>query len=236
MVKIAIVEDDAKERSRIRECLDGIQESDGIVFDIAEYESGQSFIDNYSPGFDIVFMDIEMPGIDGMETSRKLREMDSSVILIFVTNMAQFAISGYEVEALDFILKPINRYSFAIKVKRAIARIPKKNKEYILVKNGGETRTVLISSIHYVDIDGHYVVYHFGGGESLQEYATLKEAKSRLNGKEFVFVNRSCLVNLYHVTGVDRQSAYVGDVRLDISRPQKKVFMAAMMAFSEGVR
>ena len=67
-------------------------------------------------GFDIVLMDIDMPGMNGMETARALRKVDAAVILIFVTNMAQFAISGYEVDATDFILKPVNKYSFAIKI------------------------------------------------------------------------------------------------------------------------
>ena len=114
MLQIAIVEDDPSERERIRECL-RLMEDDDISFAVREFETGVSFLDQYQPEYDIVLMDIEMPGIDGLKTARELRRMDGEVILIFVTNMAQFALYGYEVDALDFILKPINRYSFSLK-------------------------------------------------------------------------------------------------------------------------
>ena len=235
MIRVAIVEDDAEERARLRACLSMLQESEGLPFHVTEYPSGTAFIGQYQPVFDLVFMDIEMPGMDGMETARELRKMDASVLLIFVTNMAQYAIAGYEVDALDFILKPVNRYSFAIKMKRAFSRIPKRTEEYVGVKCEGELRQVEISSIRYLDIDGHYVVYHTTEGE-LREYGTLKEAYGKLNRSTVVFVNRSCLVNLYHVSAVSKNSATVGEDRLDISRPQKKSFLTAMSDFMGGRR
>ena len=180
-------------------------------------------------------MDIEMRGMDGMETARALRKMDASVLLIFVTNMAQYAIAGYEVEALDFILKPVNRYSFAIKMKRAAARIPKRIEEYVTIKCEGELRQVPISSVRWLDIDGHYVVYHTTEGD-FEEYGTLKEAYGKLNRSFFVFANRGCLVNLYHVSAVNKNSVTVGGSQLDISRPQKKSFLAAMSDFMGGRR
>lgn len=234
MIRVAIVEDDEEERVRLRECLRMLESGD-LRFHITEYPSGTAFIGQYQPVFDLVFMDIEMPGMDGMETARELRKMDASVLLIFVTNMAQYAIAGYEVDALDFILKPVNRYSFAIKMKRAISRIPKRTEEYVGVKCEGELRQVEISSIRYLDIDGHYVVYHTTEGE-LREYGTLKEVYGKLNRSTFVFVNRSCLVNLYHVSAVSKNCATVGEDRLDISRPQKKSFLAAMSDFMGGRR
>ena len=104
MIKVAIVEDDQDERTRIRECLSYYAGSEGLNFDVAEFSTGNAFIGNYRPQYDIVFMDIEMPGMDGMETAEAMRKMDLSVLLIFVTNMAQYAISGYSVEALDFVV------------------------------------------------------------------------------------------------------------------------------------
>lgn len=235
MIRAAIVEDDGTERARIRECLDWLAQSEGISFQISEYPTGAAFLGAYQPEFDIVFMDIDMPGIDGMETARALRRYDPSVILIFVTNMAQYAISGYEVEALDFILKPINKYSFAIKVKRAAARVARRAEEFIPVKSEGETRSVQVSSIRYLDVNGHYVVYHTTQGD-LEEYVTLKEAYGRLNRTCFVFCSRSCLVNLHHVNSVSKDSVWVGETRLDISRPQRKVFLQAVSDYMGGKR
>ena len=235
MIRVAIVEDDSNERDRLRDCLCWLEESEGLRFHVTEFSSGTAFIGSFEPGYDLVFMDIEMPGMDGMETARALRKMDASVLLIFVTNMAQYAIAGYEVDALDFILKPVNRYSFAIKMKRAAARIPKRIEEYVTVKTEGELRQLPIASVRWLDIDGHYVVYHTDDGD-FEEYGTLKEAYGKLNRPSFVFVNRSCLVNLYHVSAVSKNSVTVGDRQLDISRPQRKSFLAAMSDFMGGRR
>lgn len=235
LIRVAIVEDDSAERERLRACLRWLEESEGLQFHVTEFSTGTAFIGSFAGGYDLVFMDIEMPGMNGMETARALRKMDASVLLIFVTNMAQYAVDGYEVDALDFILKPVNKYSFAIKMKRALSRIPKRSEEFIPVKVEGELRQVLVSSIRYLDMDGHYVIYHTTQGD-LSEYGTLKEAYGKLNRPSFVFVNRSCLVNLYHVSAVSKNSVTVGERQLDISRPQRKSFLAAMSDFMGGRR
>ena len=235
MIRTVIVENDANERLRIRECLSWLEQTENTSFRITEFPSGTAFIGAYEPEYDIVFMDIEMPGMNGLEAARELRKIDPAVILIFVTNMAQYAIAGYEVEALDFILKPINKYSFAIKVKRAVSRVPKKTEDYIFVKTDGEKRQIPISSVRYLDMDGHYVIYHTKEGD-LKEYATLKEACGKLQRSFFGFANRSCLVNLFYVTSVSRDSVMLGNDRIDISRPQKKVFLNAVSEFMGGGR
>jgi DNA-binding LytR/AlgR family response regulator len=84
-------------------------------------------------------------------------------------------------------------------------------------------------------MDGHYVIYHTKEGD-LKEYATLKEACGKLQRSFFVFANRSCLVNLFYVTSVSRDSVMLGNDRIDISRPQKKVFLNAVSEFMGGGR
>lgn len=235
MIKVAIVEDDREERTRIRECLAYFAETDGVSFDIAEFSTGNTFIGNYRPQYDIVLMDIEMPGMDGMEAAKAMRRMDPSVILIFVTNLAQYAISGYSVEALDFVVKPINKYSFAMKLQRAVAHIKKSTDEYILVKTAKEAYKVLVSSITFLEVSGHYVTYHTAQDE-YTEYTTLKDAYGKINKEHFVFCNRSCLVNLQYVTYVDPDNVTVGKDKLQISRPQRKTFLTALSDYMGGIR
>ena len=235
MVQVAMVEDNPNERARIRECLKYVEQTDGVLFDVHEYPTGLEFLGAFAPTFDLVFMDIEMPGMDGMETARALRKMDPSVVLIFVTNMAQYAISGYEVEALDFILKPINKYSFAIKLRRALTRVVRRTEDYISVKTDGEVRALRIASIRWLDVNGHYVVYHTTEGD-VTEYTTLKQAAAKINRNAFALVNRSCLVNMHYIGAVAKDSVTIGDTRLDISRPQRKAFLAAMSEYMGGSR
>ena len=116
LIRIAIVEDEPTERDRIKVYLEEIAQEDQTQFDIEQYSSGMAFVMRGMKDYDLVLMDIDMPNLNGIETAKALRKVDQSATLIFVTNMAQYAISGYEVNAVDFILKPVNRYSFAIKI------------------------------------------------------------------------------------------------------------------------
>jgi len=233
MILVAMAEDRPEERTRLKECLKYVESTEGVLFEVREFTTGLEFIGQYEPGYDIVFMDIEMPGMNGMDAARALRKIDSEVLLIFVTNLAQYAISGYEVDALDFILKPINKFSFAIKMKRALSRLTVQKDDFIRVKTDGETKNVRVAGIRYVDVDGHYVVYHTAEGD-VTEYSTLKEAVAKIDKNYFVNVHRSCVVNLHYVSSVAKDEVVVGDERLAISRPQKKAFLQAMSEFMGG--
>ncbi|MBQ1490336.1 MAG: response regulator transcription factor [Blautia sp.] len=235
MVHVAMVEDDEREQAALVACLRQLEKEENIPLAITTFPSGEAFLSSYQPDYDIVFMDIEMPGINGMETARRLRKIDGQVILIFITHMAQFAISGYEVEALDFILKPVNYYSFAVKVKRAIARSNPRQEDFIQVKTSSETMFLRISSIRFIEVLGHYVIFHTTAGD-YQEYATLKEVESRLNRPYFVHANRSFLVNLRYVDSVNKESVRLEEDEITISRPQKKAFFAAMTQYLGGKR
>lgn len=233
MISVAIVEDDRSAALRIRECLDYISEQEKISFTIDEFPSGLAFLGNYKPIYDIVLMDIEMPEMDGMETARALRKMDRAVILIFVTNLAQYAVQGYEVEALDFILKPINKYSFAMKLNRAIARTTKRLDETVHIGAERDAFSIPVASIKYLEILGHYTVYHTIYGD-YKEYGTLKDAEKKIGKSFFVRCNRCYLVNLRYIDMVKRDTVYIGKEELLISRPQKKAFLSAFSDFLGG--
>ena len=233
MVEIAIVEDNSIEREKILECLNYYAQSERLDYSVSVYEDGLKFLGNYRDGFDIVFMDIEMPEMNGMDTAKAMRSMGSSAILIFITHMAQYAISGYEVEALDFILKPVNKYSFAMKMKRAVARTVKNKDEFISVKTRSEMRSIRIASIKYIDMDDGYVVYHTTDGVFM-EYITMRDACAKINRDSFVYCNRSYLVNLKYVSAVSKNMVTVCGEELIISRPKRKTFLAALSDYMRG--
>ena len=234
MIRIAIVEDEVRERAHLRDCLAYMAEKERLEFDIVEFGSGEAFLGGYQPVYDIVLMDIELPGINGMETAKALRRLDSFVLLVFVTNMVQYAVSGYEVDALNYILKPVNRFDFALKMNKAISRTAKRTEESVQIRAGKDLYMLPVAAIRYLEVDGHYIVYHTTEGD-YSEYITLKEAEKKLNKPYFVRCNRSYLVNLKYVSAVRDDVVQVGRDELLISRPQKKAFLNALAVFIGGV-
>ena len=101
--------------------------------------AGDVFLEKYAGDFDVLFFDVDMPGTDGLDTARRLRRMDSEVSIIFVTNMAQYAICGYEVEALDYLLKPLSYYDFALKFQKALRRITRRSSHTLSVDTRGRS-------------------------------------------------------------------------------------------------
>ena len=107
MYRIAIVEDEKEFREQLQEYLKRYGVENNIVFQIDVFEDGSDILEHYQKNYDMVLLDIEMPKVNGMDAAERIREMDEEVVLMFITNMAQYAIRGYSVGALDFVMKPI---------------------------------------------------------------------------------------------------------------------------------
>ena len=112
MRNIAIVDDDENIRQQLQSYLKKYTENFGEDFVVSEFSIPEAFLTNYKSNYDVVFMDIDMPGMNGLQAAKRLRELDEKVVLIFVTNLAQYAIKGYEVAATDFVVKPVEYSKF----------------------------------------------------------------------------------------------------------------------------
>ena len=177
MLDIAIVDDEHSERERLKACLAYVEEQQGVSFSVQEYESADQFLMMFEQQFDIVFLDIQFSqGMDGMNAARQLRKTDPSVLLIFVTNLAQMALHGYEVDALDFVVKPLDPYAFHLKMQRALGRVSSRKKTAIEVRDKGSTVYLDTHRIRYLEVSGHYVIYHTRGG-NYTEYISMAAAE-----------------------------------------------------------
>ncbi len=166
-----------------------------------------------------------MEEMDGLRVAKQLRDKDNQVIIIFITNMAQMAIRGYEVQALDFIVKPVNYYSFAMKIKNAVHIIP--------MQNG--MRRISTDDLYYAEIRGHYLYYHTVDGVFRQK-TSLKELEDKLAGLSFKRCNHCYLVNLKYVDCVNKDDLQINGEWLKISRPKKREFLQSLANYMGGVR
>lgn len=234
MIHIAIVEDDPHYQKQLADFIQEYQDKHGEQFHVAVFSNGLEIVEQYSSDFDIIFLDIQMELMDGMEAARRIREMDQNVVLIFITNLAQFALQGYEVEALNYILKPINSFAFAQELGKAIRKVTEKQAGIYLriVQKNGMLR-LNTSRITYVESQGNDVVYHTLDGD----YTTrdsLKGAEEKLPQRNFYRCNHCYLVNLAQVERVTKNIVVVGGSELQISRMRKKGFLEAPPPMWEG--
>ncbi|MCI8712781.1 MAG: response regulator transcription factor [Ruminococcus sp.] len=229
MIRVTIVEDEEQVAENIKAYIAKYQEETGIPFEVTHYRDGLFFLENYKPT-DVVFMDIRMPHVDGMTAAKRLREQDENVILVFVTNMAQFAIKGYEVEALDFILKPVRYQDFVYRLKKIVRILERDRQDDVVIRFDREMRRISKKDVYYILVDKKHLVYHTAVG-CFEVRESLRKAGSQLPQDEFVSCCSGYLVNLNFVREVKGNEVNVAGDWLPISRPKRKQFLEAVCAF-----
>ena len=168
-----------------------------------------------------------MKFLDGMSAARKIRELDQDVIIIFITNMPQYAIQGYKVDALDYVLKPISYFAFSQRIDRALTRVKKKEATYITVAQKGGKKKLNVDKICYVEVRDHDLIYHSTKGDIVTK-SSMKEAEDTLGGTKFFRCNRCYLVNLEYVEDFRGNDVTVASDVIQVSRARKKAFMDAL--------
>ena len=227
MIKIAIVEDEAMYAKQLQDFLRQYETENGEAFDITIYSDGDQIVHKYKSQFDIILMDVEMKFMDGMSAAEEIRKIDTEVVIIFITNMAQYAIRGYAVDALDYVLKPVSYFAFSQRLNRAISRMKKRETKMIMVNIKGGTVRINIANIYYIESQGHTLILHTILGD-YETTGVMKEMEQKLQGMNFCRGNKGYLINLQHVDGIQEGCALVKGEQLFLSRARKKEFMEAL--------
>ena len=231
--KIAIVEDEQKYRDVLKENLRNYSIENHVEFNIDEYVDGYNLIDNYQCQYNILFLDIELKQLNGMKTAEKIREMDSKVTIIFITNLINFAVKGYEVDAQSFLIKPVNYFKFSRELKRALIKIDQQNDNHIIINTESGIKKIDSFQIKFIESIKHeLIIYTFDRDYSL--WGTIKEWEEKLGSQSFFRCNNSYIINLEHVKGVDGDYVIVDKIRLKISRARKKKFMDVLTEYFKG--
>lgn len=236
MYHIAIVEDEREFSDQLIEYLRQYEKENEVEIEVSVFYDGESVLHEYAPKYDAIFLDIQMPGINGMQTAEAIREVDEDVVLMFITNMAQYAISGYAVGALDFVMKPINYYTFAMKVGRVLKRVKKREKAQsaIVLQRPEGIKKLDIRQIYYVEIQNKMLHYHTDEGEYIVK-GTMQSVEKQLENLSFAKCNHWYMVNLMHTKEVRKNIAVVGPFELEISRRNKNGFLKALTEYLGGI-
>ncbi|MGO2082236.1 LytR/AlgR family response regulator transcription factor [Vagococcus sp.] len=226
-MNIAIVEDNLEERERLKRCFERYQKEQNVAIHLSLFTDGLEIVDQYSGQFDVIYFDVEMPIMDGMTAAKKIRDVDSDVLIVFITNYVQWAIEGYSVHATDFLLKPITYFNFFEHFKKIVPKLTSTPSNTLTLKVNNGLRKIRLDDLVYVESEGHYLHFH-----TLQNSFTLldsmKNMEKRLQEHHFFRCNNCYLVNLKYVKAIDKNIVFIDKYELVISRPRKKEFLQAL--------
>lgn len=234
-MKIAVVDDYREDAQRLQQYLQQYQMINDLAYQIQVFQSSIEFLETFRGEYDIVFLDVEMPGSDGLEVAREIRAMDQSVGIIFVTNMAQYAVNGYEVNAIDFMVKPVGYYVFTEKLEKAFRFVQSRNQHDILLKTEDGILRLGLEDIYYIEKDRDYLIFHCKEGD-YRKIGSIRDLKEKLETLSFAECMAGCLVNIDHVNWVGKDMIRLrAGHELPLSRRQKKPFTQAYINYVGGV-
>lgn len=221
---VAICDDEIIQREELKKQFADFKSSVGFM--IREFTSGERLLDSYNNGYqyDIVLLDIKMFGMDGMNTARKIREIDRSVVIIFITNLSSYAIQGYDVNALSYILKPVTPEKFNEVMSEAVLEV-QKNKQMIFSLEINDNKILKMDAyeIVYVESYDHKVFFHMCNSKVIEGCNTMAEMELRLVPLDFLRIHKSYLVNMRYVSKIDKTDVTMSDsIKIPLSRRRQK--------------
>ncbi|MEQ2637461.1 LytR/AlgR family response regulator transcription factor [Paratractidigestivibacter faecalis] len=235
MLRVALVEDSQEEADTLTGHLDRYGRARDIRMTVARFSNAMEFM-GARQVFDLVFLDIDLPGINGMELAGLIRAYDTEVAIIFVTNLAQFAVRGYEVNALDFVLKPVSYFNFAMRMDKVARLMRRKSEGHVVVETREQARVVSFDDLVYVAVNNHRLSYRVRGTDGfLESRGSLKAVETRLADGPFVLISSSCLVNMNYVRSYHGTSLLLTNgEELYFSRPKRREATEKIAAFFGG--
>lgn len=222
MFRILIVEDEDATAHTLQEYVERYAHEHEIEAQVVRLASALDLPEQAAHA-DLVFLDIELPQINGMDAALELRQHNTTTLIIFVTNLAQYAVKGYQANALDFVVKPFTYYDLALRLDRALQVLRQRRTRSIAVHTREGMRLFPASDLVFLDSNRHDVVYHLANGTTVSARGSLKGAGDALGGSPFLRISSGCIINMAHVRGLRDAEVTLstGDV-VWMSRANKK--------------
>lgn len=233
-LRIALIEDDSNYKNQIDDFLKRFFD-DKNKYSLSYYENAERFLAEFRDGsFNLIFFDIELGDINGMQAAKKVRKIDEDVIIIFETNIAQYALEGYEVNALDFLVKPYSYEDFRLKLLKALRNI--KDDAFIVIDTRDNEKVKLkYSEIGFIETDGHYLIFHVGE-KTYSVRGSVKNIEEDFSKYYFYKINSGYLVNMRQIQEIKEDEVVVNNQKLLISRRRKQDFLIAFTRFVGGMK
>lgn len=234
MYRILIVEDDDREAKRLSSLLERYGKEHRTELQTRRLASAFDLPEEAATA-DLVFLDIELPGTNGMKAAAELRASGLDVPIIFATNLAQYAVQGYAVSALDFIVKPVDYLALTLRMERAVKAMDSRHSQTLSIRAREGMRIFPARDLVLVETRGHDIVYRLKDGTELTVRKALREAASELPSPPFLQTSSGSLINMANVCGVDGPKIELEDgTAVFMSRSKRKGCLESLARYLGG--
>lgn len=234
MWRVMICDDEPEVCACIRADLDRFSSEAGVSFQIQECHSGESLLCRMTPDIDLLFLDIKMRELTGMEAAREIRKRNQSVCIVFVTSMVQYAIEGYQVHAFGFLRKPVRYGQFRLQMMDVLRHLSRRRQNTVTLKVGSDLHTLELDRILYLEVCDHELRI-VQSDSSLLCHASMGDMERLLTGKGFFRCHKSYLVNLRHVSRITPDGVELSDHReIPVSKHRRKAFLETFAGYMGG--
>ena len=232
MVRIAIVEDESAERDLFKEYLERFSKETQALFHISAFSDGVGITSPYQAAYDIIFLDIQMAIQDGLKTAELIRQKDKEVTLIFITNMAQYALKGYAVNASNFVLKPVSYFAFSEVLRDELKKLAQRESRSVPLKVEDGMLRLRLGDLYYAEMENRRTVLHTAVGEHIMS-GTLLKLEELLNDGRFFRCHSGFLINMQHLHKIQAVSVILnpGGMEIPLSRHKKKELEASLIHY-----
>lgn len=203
MLSIAVCDDEVIECCNMARKIKDILEEMKIPCIIRQFGSGEKLLQALE-SFDVVFLDIIMQDLDGMKTAQILRKRASDKILIFVSSSKEYVFEAYDVEAFQYLLKPVDNRKLKSVLQKAVLKTESRSQEFIIVSRERQKKKLFLDDIYYFEIKGRIIDVH-GLKGVFTYYEQIGELENKLRNQGFFRCHKSYLINLKYVDGYNRQ-------------------------------
>ena len=230
MIRVGICDDEHYMSDTIRAMVSDFFRNKNIEIIILQFLSGEELL-KYDKQIDILFLDIQMKGIDGMETARKLRRRKFKGYLIFITVLREMVFQSFEVQPYDYLVKPIKEPYFETMMERLLGSMKNASEENLLIQKGYESRIIPIEDIVFCEIIDRKIYLHLASSEVIDYYDRIENLEKKLD-HSFFRCHRSFLIHLQYLKGYKNGTAYMENGReIPVSRLRGKEFSNVILQY-----
>ena len=234
MIHIAICDDEKHMSDHIRSMISDFFRKKNQEISLHMFSSGEELL-SYNGQIDILFLDIQMKGMDGMETARKLRADKFRGFLVFITVLKEMVCQSFEVQTYDYLVKPVDKKQFEKTMERLYASTQNASEDSLLVQKGYEGRIIQKDEIVFCEIIDRKIYLNLASGEVVDYYERIENLETKLDNR-FYRCHRSYLINLKHLKGYKNGTAYMDNGKeIPVSRLRSKEFSSVVLQYMKNM-